>query len=136
VGPYENSLEGGEVLTAVLVPKLAPGASLVHRKIAFHERPAITVSCHLRAEDGSLNEVRIAVGSAGAVPARAREAEEMLRDHGPREPDPDPTGELGRLVADAADPVEDADGSVEYKRHLVGVLTRRCVASALSQAGT
>ena len=33
----------------------------------------------------------------------------------------------GALVADAAEPVEDANGSVEYKRHLVGVLTGRAV---------
>jgi carbon-monoxide dehydrogenase medium subunit len=135
VGPYQNALTDGELLAAVLVPKLAPGAVLVHRKISFHERPAVTISCHLRPEGGSLSDVRIAVGSAGVVPARARKAEEMLRERGPRELQPDPAGDLGRLVADAADPVEDANGSVEYKRHLVGVLAQRCVASALSQAG-
>ena len=47
-GPFENALEDGELLTAVLVPELAPGAAIVHRKFVLRERPAITVACHLR----------------------------------------------------------------------------------------
>jgi len=132
-GPFENALELGELLTAVLAPTLLPGAAIIHRKFVLRERPAITVTCHLRLEDGRLADVRLAVGSAGVVAARAGAAEELL--------DGAAVGELdgaleraGALAADAADPVEDANGSVEYKRHLVGVLTRRAVPTAIAEA--
>jgi carbon-monoxide dehydrogenase medium subunit len=132
-GPFENVLEHGELLTAVLVPEPAPGAAIVHRKFAFHERPAITVACHLRLDGQRLTDVRLAVGSAGVVAARATAAEELLNGGSAAELE----GALeraGELAADAADPVEDANGSVEYKRHLVGVLTRRAVPTAIAEA--
>jgi aerobic carbon-monoxide dehydrogenase medium subunit len=132
-GPFENALEHGELLTAVLVPEPAPGAAIVHRKFAFHERPAITVACHLRIDGERLADVRLAVGSAGVVAARATAAEELLNGASAAELE----GALeraGELAADAADPVEDANGSVEYKRHLVGVLTRRAVPTAIAEA--
>jgi aerobic carbon-monoxide dehydrogenase medium subunit len=133
-GPFENALEHGELLTAVLVPEPAPGAGIVHRKFVLHERPAITVTSHLCLEGERLADVRLAVGSAGVVAARATAAEELLGGASVSEVD-DALGPAGELAADAADPVEDANGSVEYKRHLVGVLTRRAVRAAITEAG-
>ncbi|MGH2962395.1 MAG: FAD binding domain-containing protein, partial [Solirubrobacterales bacterium] len=60
-GPFENALEHGELLTAVLVPELAPGSVIVHRKFVLYERPAITVTCHLRLDGERLADVRLAV---------------------------------------------------------------------------
>ncbi len=132
-GPFENTLAHGEVLTAVLVPAPAPGTAIAHRKFVLHERPAITVTCQLRLEDERLADVRLAVGSAGVVAARASDAEGLLT--GTRAAEVDGTlEEAGALAADAADPVEDANGSVEYKRHLVGVLSGRAVRAAIAEA--
>jgi carbon-monoxide dehydrogenase medium subunit len=134
-GPFENTLEDGELLSAALVPALAPGAVIVHHKFVLHERPAITVACHLRLDDGRLADVRLAVGSAGVRAVRASEGEELLRGVA--------VGELegalervGELVGDAAEPVEDANGSVDYKLHLVAVLSRRAVRATVAEAGT
>ena len=131
-GPFENALEHGELLTSVLVPEPVSGAGIVHRKFVLHERPAITVTCHLRLDGERLADVRLAVGSAGIAAARATAAEELLSGA----PAPELDGVLGRageLAAEAADPVEDANGSVEYKRHLVAVLSRRAVRAAIAE---
>lgn len=133
-GPYENALAEGELLTSVLVPALAPGAVVVHRKLVLHERPAITVACHLRVDGGELADVRFAVGSAGVRGARAAAAEEML-EGASSEHVAERLERVGDSVADAADPVEDANGSVEYKRHMVAVLSRRAVSEAVAEAG-
>ena len=132
-GPFENALEHGELLTAVLVPEPIPGAAIVHRKFVLHERPAITVTCHLRLDGERLADVRLAVGSAGVAAARATTAEELLGGASTAELD-DALERAGELAAEAADPVEDANGSVEYKRNLVGVLTRRAVRAAITEA--
>ena len=132
-GPFENALEAGELLTGVVVPELAAGAAIVHRKFVLHERPAITVACHLRLDGERLADVRLAVGSAGIVAARAAEAEALLDGASTDELD-GALEQAGALAADAAAPVEDANGSVEYKRHLVGVLSRRAVRAAIAEA--
>lgn len=133
-GPFENALAAGELLVSVLVPELAQGAALVHRKFILHERPAITLACHLRVESRQIRDVRLAVGSAGVVAARASAAEAALEGLDVSEVDAAlPRARLS--AADAAAPVEDANGSVEYKRHLVGVLAERCLRAALDESG-
>src|SRR5207253_2174111 len=118
VGPYQTALEPGEVLAAIRVPDPPPDTRIVHRKLAFQERPAVTVCCLARVEDGAVVETRIAVGSVGAVAVRATEAERALAEGLP--------AEAADLAAEAARPVEDANGSVEYKANLVRVLVGRC----------
>ena len=76
--------------------------------------------------------MRLAVGSAGLVVARAPTAEETLEGATTAEL-PHALERAGGLVADAAQPVKDANGSVEYKRHLVAVLTRRAVLAAVDE---
>ena len=71
-GPYETALEEGELLIAVHLPAPAPGSALAHRKMSFHERPTITVAAHIAVEEGTVREARIAVGSVGVTPKRAR----------------------------------------------------------------
>lgn len=132
-GPFVNSLAQGELLTRVHVPPLAPGAVLEHRKFVLYERPAVTVACHLRVAGGRLSDVRLSVGSAGIRAIRAGLGEETLEGASLDELDaalPEAAGH----AADAAEPVKDANGSVEYKRHMVGVLVNRCVGSAVERA--
>lgn len=126
-GPYENALEPGELLTAVLVPRLAPGAAIAHHKFVLHERPAVTVAGRVRLAGGAVDNFALAVGSAGVVAARVPEAEELVTGRSPAEID---FGRVGELAADAANPIEDGNGSVEYKRHMVAVLAKRAIEDA------
>jgi carbon-monoxide dehydrogenase medium subunit len=88
----------------------------------------------VRLDSGRVADPRVAVGSAGVRAARAPAAEEALSGTDVGEIG-SVEGEVGALAAEAADAVEDANGSVEYKRHLVGVLTKRALGDAVAQAG-
>lgn len=132
-GVFENALEPGELLTRVHVPALDAGAVIEHRKFVLYERPAVTVACHLRVAEGRLSDVRLSVGSAGIRATRASLGEEALEGASLDELAA-ALSEAGRHAADAAGPVEDANGSVEYKRHMVGVLVNRCVGAAAERA--
>lgn len=125
---YETALAPGELITAVRLPRLPPGSGAAHLKIAFHERPAATVTCIVHVADGVVDHARVAVGSVGLAPARLPAVEEALGSGA------DP-GELERLAREGCEPTEDANGSVEYKRHLTGVLVRRAAERALARAG-
>lgn len=131
-GPYQTALEPGELLLAVRVPELPEGAAMAHRKLAFHERPAITVSCLVRLERGAVAEGRIAVGSVGPLPERAQRAEELLR--GASLERPEALAASAEAAAAEVSPVEDGHGSVEYKRQLVRVLVGRALRDALARA--
>ena len=135
LGPYQTALVPGELLVSVHIPELPAGAALAHQKLAFHERPAATVSCLARVDDGRIVEARIAIGSVGVVPVRAREAEALLTGLSAGALEPEALEAAGAAAARAAEPVEDANGSVEYKANLVGVLVRRTFVEALGRIG-
>jgi carbon-monoxide dehydrogenase medium subunit len=133
LGPYRTALEPGEVLTSVYVPVPPPGASVVHEKFSIHERPAATVTCLARVERGRVAEARIAVGSVGVRPVRATAAEGLLSGVDAAAPDEAVLQEAGAAAAEASEPVEDQNGSEEYKANLVSVLVRRAFRKAVSR---
>jgi carbon-monoxide dehydrogenase medium subunit len=132
LGPYETALEPGELLASVRVPVPSPGTGAAHRKLAFNERPAATVAVLVRAEGNAVVEARIAVGSVGVRPVRAAAAEQMLAGM-PLAGGPE-LETAAELAAEASEPVEDANGSADYKANLVSVLVRRCFVDAASLA--
>ena len=134
VGPYQTALEPGEVLTSIFVPVPPAGAVVIHEKFAFYERPTATVTCLVRAQHGELADVRIAVGSVGPRPSRAREAEERVAGAAVGELDGDLLDEAAILAAEASGAVDDATGSADYKADLVRVLVTRCLRRAVGSA--
>jgi aerobic carbon-monoxide dehydrogenase medium subunit len=132
VGPYQTGLRAGEVLTSVRIPVPPQGAVAAHAKFAFHERPAATVACLVRVADERVAEARIAVGSVGARPVRATAAEQALTGAPVDELGDGVLGDAGELAAAAAAPVDDANGSSDYKAQLVRVLVSRTIRQAVT----
>jgi carbon-monoxide dehydrogenase medium subunit len=131
VGPYQTALQVGEVLVSVRIPVPSQGEAIAHAKFAFHERPAATVACLATVESGRLAQVRVAVGSVGARPVRARRAEQLLGGASVGDLDPRALHEAGTAAAEEAAPVTDSNGSAEYKAQLVRVFLERTLAEAV-----
>ena len=129
LGPYETALRPAELLTAVSIPVPAAGTSITHDKISFHERPAATITVAVREEAGIYADVRIAIGSVGPRAVLAQEAERILV--GSQISDENALGRAAEAAAVAAEPVEDSNGSAEYKANLVKILVLRSVRRAL-----
>lgn len=136
LGPYSTALEPGELLVRVDVPPVSADAALCHLRFAVHERPAVTVSCLVRVTGGTVTEARLAVGSVGILPVRVPEAESLLAGLAASEPDPAVLAAAGRAAGGASEPVSDTNGSAEYKRHLVEVLSGRALRAAAAAAGS
>jgi carbon-monoxide dehydrogenase medium subunit len=130
-GPYKTALEPGELLVSVNVPALPEGARVVHRKISFRERPAITVAARLEVRDGSVTGARLAVGSVSVRPVRPTDAESLLEGADAGSVD---LAAVGEAAVAAVQPVEDLNGSADYKRQLIRVLTARVLAEALPES--
>ena len=131
-GPYETALDSHELLTEIRISIPPRDTVLVHEKFAMHERPALTVSCFVRAEEGRVAAARIAVGSVSATPARVPEAESVLVGL-PLQPSADRLELAGEIAAEAVAPFADLNGSVEYKRNLVHVFVSRCCRTAMER---
>lgn len=133
VGAYQTALATAELIETIVVPALAAGTFVVHERIRFQERPAVTVTVAGTAKAGRAIDVKIAVGSVGSVPMRFAEAEASLIGVG-RDSLESAVAEAVAAVEARVEPIDNLHGSVEYKRHLAGVLVGRAVVQCLGQA--
>ena len=131
---YETVLEQDEIITEVMVPKLPPNTGAAY--IKFLPRTAddyATVSAAavltLDKTRKTIADVRIALGSVGVTPIRAREAEDLLRGQPLKT---EAFAEAGEKAKEAVDPVSDFRGSAGYKKDMAAVFVRRALEKALA----
>ncbi|MSP37133.1 MAG: xanthine dehydrogenase family protein subunit M [Deltaproteobacteria bacterium] len=125
-GSYETALEAGELISAVIMPPLPSGMLGHYVKFttgSSEERPCAGVAALARFENGLCKELRLAVGAVSAKPSRIG-AEALANG---KALTPDLIATIAAEAARAVDPIDDVRGPADYKRHLVGVLTRRAI---------
>ena len=131
-GAYETSLTASELLTAIEIPLPAPSERAAYVKFQTHERPTLGLALVLELADSGqqIKKARAVVGSVSAVPSRSDETDALLQ--GPRDQVEKQVSAAAEALAEAADPVDDLQGSAEYKRHLIDVFLRRALVKALA----
>ena len=132
VGPYVTAVGDAELLTEVRLP-LRTGAGSAHEKL---ERRAgdfaiAAVSAGVWIERGRFADVGIALAAAGPVTIEVTRAQELLRGRAPAE---ELFVEAGQIASEDSMPAADSRGPIDYKRHLVGVLTKRALRRATARA--
>jgi aerobic carbon-monoxide dehydrogenase medium subunit len=134
VDMFQTSIAPAELLTEVRVP--APparsgGAYLkLERKVG--DFASVAAATFLAMDNGSIAGAGIGLTSVGTTNIKATAAEQSLVGAAP---DERAFAEAGRLAAEAANPVQDVRGGVDYKRHMVDVYVRRGLARAAEMAG-
>ncbi len=120
-GPKRTSLRPGELILGVHLPEHVPSRQ-GFSKVGIRNAMVISIAsaCLVRDGDGS---TRIALGSVGPTPVRARRAEAMIS--GEPAPSDAAVREFGRLVAEDVMPITDHRSTAEYRRHASGVIARR-----------
>jgi CO/xanthine dehydrogenase FAD-binding subunit len=117
VGPKKNALENIELIAAVHINP--SGASQTFMKIGPRNAMVIAVCSLALAVDRERNELRASFGSAGPVAGLVVA----------------PLGDIDGFpeqVAAAARPIDDVRGTAAYRRHALGVLTRRALERCLA----
>lgn len=131
--PKRTALLPGELITGVRLPVLRGPQEFL--KVGTRNAMVISVAGVALAVDLDGRTVRCGLGSVGPVPLRAPEAEAWVRDRvdwdAARVPDPRTYETFGRMVADAARPIDDHRSTAAYRRHAVEVCARRALMRAL-----
>jgi CO/xanthine dehydrogenase FAD-binding subunit len=134
-GPKRSVLAPDELVAAVLVP-VAPGPQQF-AKVGTRNAMVIAVCSFALALDPPARRVGTGIGSAGPVPLRAPQAEELLAAELPWESrgvlDDALARRFGELVGAAARPIDDVRGTAAYRRHALSVLARRALGWAWTE---
>ena len=130
-GMYQTAIAADEIIVAIEVPLPAKDVRIAYVKFQILERPSVGVAAVATVRDGRFVGAPTVV--VGAVDEMAREVPTAQfagadpRDAGTRDA-------IAEAARNAVEPTADLAGSVEYKRHLVGVFAQRALDSLLAQA--
>lgn len=135
-GPGRTALAPDEVLVAIVIPTPAPrtgGYYQRHTPRAEMDIAVVGVAAlvTLEPDHGVVREARIAMGAVAPTPLRALEAEASLAGQPPSD---EAFERAAEMAAQAARPISDVRGSAAYRRHLVRVMTARCLRAAVERA--
>ncbi len=130
-GWYETDLQPGEIVTAVILPP-APAGSLGHYeklcRVAGDFALASVAVVLVPGGVSGIDILRFAVGGCGGGPIRVPAAEELLIKEGNAA-----VPEVGALLQEALDPVDDARASADYRRQVAPRLLAKALAAVLEE---
>jgi carbon-monoxide dehydrogenase medium subunit len=129
-GLFETALGPQDMLTAIRVPKLAPGTGWSYQK--FHRRAIdwalVGVAAVVERSNGGIGSARIGLTNMALTPVRASAVEEALA--GADAGSPDALRAAAEHAPEGTSPPSDTNGSAEYRRELSKVLVRRALEEA------
>jgi carbon-monoxide dehydrogenase medium subunit len=131
-GFYETVLEPGEIITEVRTSWVPDASSYTKVKRRTGDYAAAAIGVALNMSGGDIEDVGIGMCGVGITTLRATEAEDLLRG---QRPDAELYKQAGERAAEESDPLEDARGTVPFKRDLVKVLVGRALGKAVERAG-
>jgi carbon-monoxide dehydrogenase medium subunit len=135
-GPGKNVLRPDELLVRLRLPAPPARSGSAYQRFIPRNEMDIAVAgaaSWVRLNDArdTIEEARIALCAVAPTPVVAEEASQSLAGQPATEGSYIKAGELARQVAT---PISDMRGTDEYRRHLVGVLVKRTLATAAERA--
>ena len=133
-GVRQNVLGLGEILVSVHFPPPEPNSGA--RYIRFIPRNEMDIAVagagvSVTLENGNIGSARVSLASVAPTPLFVREAGDAMAG----KPATEETVRIASALArEAARPITDMRGTIEYRRHLCEVLTRRALLTAIERA--
>jgi carbon-monoxide dehydrogenase medium subunit len=131
-GPGQNVMNADQILTEITIPKSSP--RVVGEYIKFSPREmmdlayvGVAVAYTLGDQDKLCAGVRIVLGAVAPTPIRARKAEAALEGQLLTETLAE---KVGATAAEEAKPISDVRSSADYRRAMVGAMTKRALLNA------
>jgi CO/xanthine dehydrogenase FAD-binding subunit len=137
-GPGRTVLQPDEILVEFQIPAPARHASDAYLRFIPRNEMDIAVvgvgaALTLDLADDRCIDARIALGAVGPTPIFAKEAGAALIG---KKLDAAAIEKAAQAATAASSPIDDMRGTAEFRRHIVGVLTRRVVTIAADRART
>jgi carbon-monoxide dehydrogenase medium subunit len=134
LGVRRTVLEPGELLVEIVVPAPRPHSGGNYRRHTPRREldiAVVGVASQLTLAQGVCRKARIALAAVAPTPVRATAAERLLEG---QPVTPELIERAAAAAVEAARPISDQRGSADFRRHLVQVLTRRTLTTALARA--
>jgi carbon-monoxide dehydrogenase medium subunit len=133
VGPFQNSLQVGEIAVAARVPAAQGTRTGTYLKLERRvgDFATVGVAINLEMSGGTVNRAGIALTGVGSNNIQCTSAEQALAGKSLNSSTID---QAARLAAEASQPKSDVRGSAEFKRHIVYTFVQRGLSSREARA--
>jgi len=135
-GVNKTDLAEDELLSAVQIPlpglKLSPSFGRVARTVVDIAQVNSAVCLGVDSK-GRVEEARVSLGAVAPTPIRSPEAEKMLLATELSRIDSDLIEKIGNRAAADAKPIDDIRASAAFRKHVIEVLVKRCVAESIQK---
>jgi len=135
-GPGKLALEEGEFVASVLLPARPKRAADAYLRFTPRTEMDIAVASAAvsleLAEDGTVSDARVVLGAVGPKIIVATAAAEAIIG---TKLDDDALEAMTKACRDAATPIDDKRGTVEFRTQVAGVLAKRAARIAKDRAG-
>ena len=135
VSPGKNLLNEGEFLISLKVPLPSTGFGAAYERFIPRNEMDISVAAvgsSVVIDDGKITDSKIALAAVGPTPIFAQKASEFLVG---KDASDENLNQASQIAEDSCSPITDMRGDVEFRKHLIGVLTRRTLDLAIKRAG-
>ena len=135
-GPGKTSLEPGELIEAIVLPKRPERAGDAYERFIPRTEMDIAVvgaGVNLELDEtGIVSSARVALGAVGPKVILSDEAAQAIIGSSL---DEQALAGLAQACTDASSPIDDKRGTVAFRKHVAGVLARRAAQTAYARAG-
>jgi carbon-monoxide dehydrogenase medium subunit len=131
---FETAMEKGELVLEVHVPVTEPKTGIAYQKFNYltNDMGIVGVAASVTLNGGNTcKDARVVLGNAGPTPRRSKKAEEFLIGKALND---DVFTEAGKIASEDCEPIADIHASEEFRRHVIGVLTKRMLKKAYQEA--
>ncbi len=135
-GFYATAIQDGEILTEITIPmpagKFGNAYHKTERKVGDYATGGVAVHLELDA-GGTCTRAGIGLTNVNPTPLRAARSEEALVGS---KVDDQAIALAAQYASEDCEPSDDLRGSAEYKRRVIGALTKRMIRKALDRANS
>lgn len=132
--PGQTVLRQGELLVSLHFPAPAPNSGACYLRFIPRNEMDIAVAgagVSVVLDNGAIKSARVSLASVAPTPLFVKEAGDALAGKPATE---ESVRIASGLARDAARPITDMRGTIEYRKHLCEVLTRRALLTAIERA--
>lgn len=134
IGPRQTVRRGGEILSQIFAPYPPARFGAAYARFGLREANAVAVAGVAAGlslgEDGKVAEARICLCAVAPTPKLVSAAESLVG----KALDNVALDRAAAAAVAASQPISDLRGTADYRRELVGILTRRALVSAHKRA--
>lgn len=134
LGPGKSALQADEILTEVQVPNPSPFSEGVYLKHSIRPMDVgiVGVAVLVTVSEKTFQDIKIALGSVGPTPFRAKAAEGVMKGRALSEDLGEQIRRVARTASEEASPIDDIRARAGYRKKMVETLVKEAAETAIN----